>query len=296
MDRISLINFSITTAAFMLMLVGLMFTAFNRVMNRPNRTFFLSMYTVLFLYITANLANQLSQQYRLSQITLFLESFFSSLLMLMLNGYMLFLLGRDWRKSPIFYLAASLWIIYFIMLCVTQFTGRIYYYTPDNVYHRGPLYPLLLVPPILIMLINLVFLISNRNELTPNQFTAFLVYFLFPMIAMILQMCFYGLYLIVFATTISAMFMLYFIVLDQMEQYLVQQEEIVRQKNRIMVLEMRPHFIFNTMTSIYYLCEQDAGKAQQVILDFTTYLRRNFDAVVKEKSNPFTDELEHTKA
>lgn len=280
----------------MLMLIGLLFTAVNRVMDKPNKIFFLSMFSVLFLYVTSDLLCQLSDHHILSQVLLFLESFFSSLLMPMLTAYMLYLLGIDLRKNRVFHLVIVLWCIYFVMLCVTQFTTAIYYYTPDNVYHRGPLYPLLLVPPVLMMLINLVYLICKKDVLPRKQFTALFVYCLFPLIAMILQMYFFGIYLIIFASALSAMFMLVFIVWDLTEKYMLQQEEIARQKASIMMLEMRPHFIFNTMTSIYYLCEQDAAKAQQVILDFTAYLRRNFDAVAKEKMIPFTGELEHTRA
>ncbi|WP_294492173.1 sensor histidine kinase, partial [uncultured Ruminococcus sp.] len=63
-----------------------------------------------------------------------------------------------------------------------------------------------------------------------------------------------------------------------------------------MVLQMRPHFIYNSMMAIYYLCKLDADKAQQVTLDFTTYLRRNFAAIASENTVPFKDELEHTRA
>ena len=278
------------------MLIGLLFTAVNRVMDRKNKIFFLSMFSVLFLYITSDFINQLSQNYVLSQATLFFDSFFSSVLMPMLTWYMLFLLKIDWRKSPVFHLVILLWTIYFMLLISTQFTTAIYYYTPDNVYHRGPLYPLLLVPPILIMLVNQFYLIRRKDDLNRKQFAALLAYFLLPMIAMVLQICFYGLYLIVFGTSLAAMIMLSFIVWDLMEQYVHQREEIMRQRSRIMVLEMRPHFIFNTLTSIYYLSVQDAAKAQQVILDFTTYLRRNFDAIAKERMIPFSSELEHTRA
>ena len=295
-DPISLINFFIAASSFLPMLIGLLFTAVNRVMDRKNKIFFLSMFSVLFLYITSDFINQLSQNYVLSQATLFFDSFFSSVLMPMLTWYMLFLLGLDWRKSPVFRIVMLLWTIYFILLISTQFTTAIYYYTPDNVYHRGPLYPLLLVPPILIMLVNQFYLIRRKDDLNRKQFAALLAYFLLPMIAMVLQICFYGLYLIVFGTSLAAMIMLSFIVWDLMEQYMHQREEIMRQRSRIMVLEMRPHFIFNTLTSIYYLSVQDAAKAQQVILDFTTYLRRNFDAIAKERMIPFSSELEHTRA
>ena len=90
--------------------------------------------------------------------------------------------------------------------------------------------------------------------------------------------------------------MIAIILSDQLDQYLRQQREISRQRASIMVLQMRPHFIYNTMMSIYYLCKQDPDLAQQVTLDFTTYLRKNFTAIASEDLIPFTEELEHTRA
>lgn len=84
--------------------------------------------------------------------------------------------------------------------------------------------------------------------------------------------------------------------LDQGKQYLMQKEELSFQKASNAVLQMRPQFIYNTMTSIYYLIEQDSAKAQQITLDFTNYLRKNFTAIAKEGTIPFAEELEHTKA
>ncbi|MBR4257379.1 MAG: histidine kinase, partial [Clostridia bacterium] len=73
-------------------------------------------------------------------------------------------------------------------------------------------------------------------------------------------------------------------------------EENARLNASVAMLQMRPHFICNTMTSIYYLIEQDQKKAQRVTKDFTSYLRKNLTAVCKEGEIPFTDELEHTRA
>ena len=83
---------------------------------------------------------------------------------------------------------------------------------------------------------------------------------------------------------------------DNMEQYARQQQEIAHQRASVLVLQMRPHFIYNTMMTIYYLCKQDTHKAQQVTLDFTNYLRKNFSAIASKDTIPFTDELKHTQA
>lgn len=84
--------------------------------------------------------------------------------------------------------------------------------------------------------------------------------------------------------------------LDQVDQYISQQKELSDQRAKILVLQMRPHFIYNTMMSIYYLCAQNSQKAQQVILDFSIYLRKNFTAITKKETVPFSEELEHTRA
>lgn len=86
------------------------------------------------------------------------------------------------------------------------------------------------------------------------------------------------------------------ILFDQIEQHMSQQQEIARQRANIMVLQMRPHFICNALMSIYYLCVKNPKKAQQVTLDFTTYLRKNFTAIAGEGTIPFSEELEHTRA
>jgi LytS/YehU family sensor histidine kinase len=95
---------------------------------------------------------------------------------------------------------------------------------------------------------------------------------------------------------LSALSMFGIILFDQIEQYMRQQQKIAHQRASIMVLQMRPHFIYNTMTSIYCLCDQDPKLARKVVMDFTTYLRKNFTAIASPTLIPFSSELEHTRA
>ena len=113
---------------------------------------------------------------------------------------------------------------------------------------------------------------------------------------MVIQMALYGVLLIVLGTTVSALFMLLLVIRDQVDKMMSQANENIRLNSKIAVLQMRPHFIYNTMTSIYCMIEKEPKKAQQVTLDFTSYLRQNFTAIVKEEPIPFKEELEHTRA
>ena len=102
---------------------------------------------------------------------------------------------------------------------------------------------------------------------------------------------------------LSTLSMYSFVLSDQIEQDRRRQREITRQQLEIahqrasvMVLQMRPHFIYNTMTSIYCLCGQDPQLARQVVMDFATYLRKNFTAIASAAPIPFASELEHARA
>ena len=87
-----------------------------------------------------------------------------------------------------------------------------------------------------------------------------------------------------------------YLMAELIRRYQEQKEEAVRQRTRAAVLQMRPHFIYNTLMSIYYLCAADHQKAQQVILDFSRYLQGSFTAIANEGTIPFSEELEHTRA
>ncbi len=60
--------------------------------------------------------------------------------------------------------------------------------------------------------------------------------------------------------------------------------------------QIRPHFIYNTLTSIYVLCRDNPVMAMQVVQDFTAYLQANFTAIAATEPIPFSEELRHTKS
>ena len=296
MSGIALANFTIVVNGLVFSLLGLLLTVFLRRTNFESRGFFLVLFSLLVGCTASEFVCALSRSTLLSRVTLFLSSLFSSLLIPPFSLHLLRCTGKSWRSSWLFCTVAALWAAYFVLLVLTQFTNVIYYYTPDNVYHRGPWYLLLLVPPTLMMAVNLIGLYCSRSALTPRQRLAFLSYFLVPMVCMVLQMFFYGLLLIALGMSVGIMIMFTFLLSDQVDRSLRQAEENARQQASIYVLQMRPHFIYNTLMSIYYLCKKDADKAQQVILDFSRYLKKNFTAIASEDSVPFTEELEHTRA
>lgn len=72
-------------------------------------------------------------------------------------------------------------------------------------------------------------------------------------------------------------------------------KELTEKQTQIMVSQIQPHFLYNTLTAIYQLCDIDTELAQKTILDFSTYLRANMDGIKSTSPISFEKELDHTK-
>ena len=68
-----------------------------------------------------------------------------------------------------------------------------------------------------------------------------------------------------------------------------------QQRIQIMVSQIQPHFLYNTLSTIQALCHSDPERAADTVEKFGTYLRQNIDSLNETDLIPFDKELEHTK-
>ncbi len=71
--------------------------------------------------------------------------------------------------------------------------------------------------------------------------------------------------------------------------------ELTDMKIAIMLSQIKPHFIYNTLGTIEQLCYDDADKAAQLVHDFALYLRGNFTELDNKNPIYVSKELEHVK-
>ena len=294
-----LVNFAMGAAGLLLATLGIFLSVICRPIARWTRSYFIATFLLLFISASAITVDYFATIFHhedLIKPMIFMESVTSSMLMPLLTVYLLGLSGESWRKSPLFNGVGVLWVIYFALLIFTQFSVVIYSVSPEGVYSRGPLYPLLLVPPAAIMLLNLIGYFRRRKKLTVRQRQALFVYMAVPLAAILIQMFLYGLLLVSFGAIIGAYVMFIFILSEQTNLAVRQARENAEKEFSLKVLQMRPHFIYNVMTSIYYLVDSDPQAAKEAIRDFSKYLHQNFSAVTKTENIPFEEELAHTRA
>ena len=292
--------FLLCGGAFMLALLGIFVTIVMPGIDNRTRHFFIPFFSILLSYVILCIADLLTyydpDMAQAQRIISYFESLLYSLIMPLLTIYLLRNCGEKLRESKLFRFVFVLWIMSFTMLQTTLFTNLFYYITDDNKFVRGDLYALLCAPSIITILVTLRGLLLRRNKFSRRHFFAFLACLLPLTIVSVLHIYISVFPLLGVCLTLTILLMFMINLLDLIEYYMRQQAEISRQRANIAILQMRPHFIYNTMTGIYYLCDQDPEKAKQVTLDFTTYLRKNFTAIASEDTIPFSEELEHTRA
>ena len=80
-------------------------------------------------------------------------------------------------------------------------------------------------------------------------------------------------------------------------QFVREQKKAMQAEQRIQIMmtQIQPHFLFNTIASFRALCRKDPEKAAELAEMFGDYLRKNLDSLETVGLIPFCKELEHTR-
>lgn len=73
------------------------------------------------------------------------------------------------------------------------------------------------------------------------------------------------------------------------------QTELADSRISIMLSQIQPHFLYNSLNTIYYLCDKDPQAAKKAISDFSDYLRGSMDSLTRRTPIPFYKELQHVR-
>ncbi len=71
--------------------------------------------------------------------------------------------------------------------------------------------------------------------------------------------------------------------------------EAERMRAAVMLSQIQPHFLYNTLTGIKKLCDTEPKKASKAIEHFSFYLRSNLDSLSNEQLITFDKELAHVR-
>ena len=142
--------------------------------------------------------------------------------------------------------------------------------------------------------ISFVATIVNKS-LNVREKIAFSLYCVLPLVAIIIQNLMPG-YAIAYASLLIAIEILFLFLNVEKNIKMREDEKRLKDANvKLMVSQIQPHFVYNTLSSISTLIPIDPDKAQKALDEFTDYLRMNFSTLTETHLVSFEDELKHIK-
>lgn len=143
----------------------------------------------------------------------------------------------------------------------------------------------------IILLVTVV--IELRNEVESSVFWMLIIDILMPLIASIVQLFIYGIAITNIAIGLTQI-LLFMITYRYQEMKIKERDMQLSEYNaKLMLTQVQPHFMLNTLSTIQYLCKTDSQAAIETITDFSVYLRNNMEFASSTKLISFEKELAH---
>ena len=182
-----------------------------------------------------------------------------------------------------------------IVLLWAQLSGRLALIDDMNQYDEGSLSVLGYAMISSYMMIDFILMIQHRARTSVKKRLAFSVFFGLPLLTIFIRPLFPGIYLVALSSTIALIIMLVVLMVEQQQIYEAQRIQEEQAKIDLMLSQIQPHFLFNSLYVIQEICHTDPETASRAIEGFSRYLRHNMDSIAVNRPIPFSEELEHTK-
>lgn len=191
-------------------------------------------------------------------------------------------------------------LIYAMVLCgiqiifafISPFTGSIFYVTADG-YQRGPLFLLSQFVPLLCYLLFMALVIIYRKNLLGREVVFFLLYIFIPLGCGAVQMAMRGIAIVNAGVTIATLIILMNVQFEHEVTMKEQETELAERRIDIMLSQIQPHFLYNSLGAIYHLCESNPEAARKAIKKFSEFLRGNMESLKSREPIAFGAELNH---
>lgn len=220
----------------------------------------------------------------------------SAPLLLSFAGYLLewYPIRADIRKA-LWWGATALCAVQLICSVLSYWNGMYFTTGADNVYRRGSWYVLSQLIPFLIFMLDAALIFICRKHIKKRDVLFLFSYILFISIAELIQIFNFGIALVNVGATTSIL-IIFINIQSQRELRMEQQEkQLTEAQIGIMLSQIQPHFLYNTLTTIRQLCELDPMDAKDAIGDFSRFLRANMDSLTNKAPIPFEQELTHVR-
>ena len=143
------------------------------------------------------------------------------------------------------------------------------------------------------MAINTGILFVKRIYLKMIELLTLLAYIVIPALGIVIHMMVEGTPVNMISITVAIIFYFAIIQNELSKQAHELEKELVESRISVMMSQIQPHFLYNILTAIVQLCDENPALAKKTVLDFSAYLRSNMESLNYSGLISVEKELDH---
>lgn len=160
-----------------------------------------------------------------------------------------------------------------------------------GLYARGEMYPVVILVPFALLMICIVKIFMCRDAPWKRRIPLASYCFL-PMLAGAVQLRFYGLSLTNMAALLSSLLIFSYNYFEQSREVSRQELELENARAALVLAQIQPHFLFNSMAAVMDLCDTNPGEAKDALQELSDYLHYKIYAMSHSFVVPFQEDME----
>lgn len=221
---------------------------------------------------------------------------FTYLLLGTFANYFLSIMER--KNIPIGKTKKYVWILVgqaILLLVVAYVTGAYFTIDSQNLYHRGEYYGLSNIVGLICLIPCITKMIQYIKKYKMKELIIFFSYLVIIVLSSFVLMLTMGSIFIHIMTTFVIISIYMFIQVEEARNISEMQLVLEKSNTALMVSQIQPHFLFNVLTCIMQLCEEDSKMVYPALEHFSYFLRRNLDSIGSDELILFEKEISHVE-
>ena len=146
-----------------------------------------------------------------------------------------------------------------------------------------------------VMLLNIITVLFDRKTVRKEK-RNIIGYLLLPLVGSLLQAMFPAFNLAPVSAMLAVLICYSGLYLQNSRSLIEKESALAGSQMNALLLQINPHFIYNTIGSIASCCQNDPEQAEKMLYSFSDYLRNNFGELAQKTMVPFATEAEHLDA
>ena len=193
------------------------------------------------------------------------------------------------------YILAIICVVDYIYITSNIFFNHIFFVSEDGIFNRGKLYFSSLIFLLISFSFIITLIIKYKKLLSIRTILSIAFYLIISVTARVINIYYINLAISYVGITIVLLLVYSNIYLQKNYELEANKTLLEKQKLDNAISRVEPHFMFNVLSSIYYIVDKDPKLAKEAINDFSKYMRDSIESIDKPQIISFKEELEYCR-